>query len=210
MLITFSGLDGAGKTTLIQGLKTSMEKQNRTVTVLTMYDHVSLYAWFRSWRGRMTAGSRAKGRTSQEAPGLFYRFVRSAGVRRLVYVVDLLIFLAIRLREEKIRKRVLILDRYFYDSLADVAGQNWFAWLYIRVFLLIVPTPQAPVFVDVTEHQAHARKAEYPLDYLRQRRATYHRIFRLVRRPIIVANDSLDAASRALNAAVGMRMLGSA
>lgn len=53
MLITFSGLDGAGKSTLIHKLKIALEKLGYKVTVLTMYDNISFYAFIRAVRDRI-------------------------------------------------------------------------------------------------------------------------------------------------------------
>ena len=56
MLITFSGLDGAGKSTLIAWLKESLERGNRRVAVFHMNDHVGAYAYLRAVRDRLFGG----------------------------------------------------------------------------------------------------------------------------------------------------------
>lgn len=219
MLITFSGLDGAGKTTLIHGLKAAVEKKGCSVTVLTMYDDIALYSFLRSIRNRIKgvkgAGVHAEGITLSGQPQamvdknnsswlvrLIYGVARSPFVRRCVYFFDLLILLAVRFHEEKIKKNVLILDRYFYDSLADVAGRGWWNWMYIKFFLFIIPIPDVPVFVDATADQAFARKAEYPIDYLKRRRIVYEKIFALVHRSVVIPNNDLNVALQALEASV--------
>ena len=53
MLITFSGLDGAGKSTLIEWLKTALEEQDRQVAIFHLNDHVGLYAYARFVRDRL-------------------------------------------------------------------------------------------------------------------------------------------------------------
>src|SRR3989442_2921238 len=63
-------------------------------------------------------------------------------LRRLIYPVDLLLFLCYRAYIEGIRKRVLIMDRYFYDTLVDVADGRGWGW--IRLLKLITPTPTLP------------------------------------------------------------------
>ncbi|MDA2912736.1 hypothetical protein MYX77_02035 [Acidobacteriia bacterium AH_259_A11_L15] len=227
MLITFSGLDGAGKTTLIREIKASLEGENRTVTVLTMYDDVALYSFLRSFRDGIKRAVRkgrgrplAGGAVSHEPrelisddsdagwfPKAAYGVARSPFVRRCVYFFDLLIFLVRRVSEEKVKKNVVIMDRYFYDSLADVAGTGWLGWLYIRFFLFIVPTPDVSVLVNVSAEEAFARKAEHPLDYLKGRRAIYEKIFGFVHRPMIISNDDLNVTLRALEAAVAPRVM---
>ena len=47
MLITFSGLDGSGKSTLVDYLKESLEKDNRKVAVSHMNYDIGLYSALR-------------------------------------------------------------------------------------------------------------------------------------------------------------------
>ena len=47
LVITFSGLDGAGKSTLIDWLEGELERRHRPVTVLRMADGVGVYAGLR-------------------------------------------------------------------------------------------------------------------------------------------------------------------
>ena len=204
---------------MIHGLKAAVEKKRCSVTVLTMYDDIALYSFLRSIRNRIkgvkgvelhaegaTLSGQSQAMVDQNNSSWFVRLIygvaRSPLVRRCVYFLDLIILLAVRFHEEKIKKNVLILDRYFYDSLADVAGKGWWNWIYIKFFLFIIPTPDVPVFVDVTADQAFARKAEYPIDYLKRRRIVYETIFALVYRSVVIPNNDLNAALQALEAAV--------
>ena len=121
----------------------------------------------------------------------------------MVLFFDLLVLLLYLFYLGKVKNRIVILDRYFYDSLADVADGR--RWLYIRLFVSIAPTPDVPILVDVSAEEAFARKGEYSVDYLKERRATYQKIFGWVHRPVVVANDNLDAAVRTLETAVAQR-----
>src|SRR5947207_1433603 len=53
MLITFSGLDGAGKSTLVRWLQQTLERQHRRVVVFHMNDHVGVYAYLRRLRNQL-------------------------------------------------------------------------------------------------------------------------------------------------------------
>src|SRR5439155_1721805 len=133
MLITFSGLDGAGKSTLIERLKITLEQQHCRVAVFHINDHVGVYAYLRALRDRVRGGggaipSNGSPPTAPPAPSsrlrAAYRRVRNAvlwnkPLRRLIYPVDLLVFLVYRVYVEKLRKQVLVMDRYFYDTLVD-------------------------------------------------------------------------------------------
>jgi len=232
MLISFSGLDGAGKSTLITELKRALEKQDYNVTVLTMYDDVAFYSLLRSLRDRVRgAGAASRGganggtqaqerarigyagdpRTdvsdkTRPLTRLVYRVARSLTIRKAVLMLDLASLLARRVWVEAFGGRVLIIDRYLYDSLVDVADLRGRGWLFIRFFVRLVPTPDAPVFVDVPAEQAFARKAEYPLDYMRWRQGAYRQLFVWVRRPIMIENGDLDAAVATLKTAVAERL----
>lgn len=210
MLITFSGLDGAGKSTLIALLRQRLELDGRSVRVLTMYDHVGLYAAVRAVRDRL-AGHGAPASTDTDRLGgdllpgrpasLGLKMLRHPGIKRIVYVFDLLLFVGYRLLLERCLGRVLILDRYFYDSLADVADGR--RWVFVKAFLRLLPRPDVAVFVDVPAEVAFARKQEYPLDYLRERRRKYVKIFEWLDQPLIIANvDAQKAADRVYEASM--------
>lgn len=213
MLITFSGLDGAGKSTLISYLKEELAKRGRESTVLTMYDHVGLYATVRRVRDTFrrvlgpslgekmsTDPDRLGGR--KNADGLALLVVRSPLVKQIAHVFDLLLLIGCRIYTELILGRVLILDRYFYDSLADIAGGPS-SWIYIRWFLRFTPRPRVPLFIDVAPEIAFGRKQEYSVEYLRRRRDTYLRIFQLARHPVVVLeNSDLEQTRRQLIALI--------
>jgi thymidylate kinase len=224
MLITFSGLDGAGKSTLIAGLRAALEKQNRRVAVFHMNDHVGLYAYLRFLRDRVrvglcpadggpahSAGSpdgcptpARQGWLRRLASRLRNAILWSKLLRRCIYPLDLLIFLCYRLYIEKVRKQVLIMDRYFYDTLVDVDGRGWF-WL--RCLSRITPTPAVPVYLDISPEESFARKGEYSVDYLRRRWESYRKVFPWVRGAVVLAtNTDVDASLRTLERVVSERM----
>src|SRR5256885_5589320 len=128
MLITFSGLDGAGKSTLVRWLQQTLERQNRRVVVFHMNDHVGVYAYLRRLRDRLGGAPPRSG--TGGGGGALHR-VRDALLwgkllRRVIYPLDLLLFLAYRLYHEFIRRRGGIMGRYFYDTLVGVAdGRHW-------------------------------------------------------------------------------------
>jgi len=227
MLITFSGLDGAGKSTLIERLKTSLETQNKRVTVFHMNDHVGVYAYLRALRDWITRNpsslngppllepaSDLLGRASTQIAGR-RRFSRMLGgirnfvlwnrpIRRCLYPVDLLIFLCYRLYVEKIKKQVLIMDRYFYDTLVDVSdGKNWRC---VRLLWLLTPRPSLPVFLDISPEESYARKGEYTVEYLRRRWVAYQKVFTWTEPSLVLTKEDLNKAARALEKMVSERM----
>jgi len=221
MLITFSGLDGAGKSTLIEWLRTALEEQQQPVVVLHLEHDLGVYAsarWLRDGLEHLVRGGRSNGVAAlgaasiagpQGGAAMLARRIRNALVwskiiRRLIYPVDVLVFLCYRAYIEGIQRRILIMDRYFYDILVDVSsGQRW-GW--IRLLKLITPTPTLPVLLDIGPEEAYARKGEYSVEYLQNRWAAYREVFPWVRAGVRLRNDDPVTARTALRQIVLERL----
>jgi len=217
MLITFSGLEGAGKTTLIGLLKPSLERRGVRVRVSHMYRDVGVLAVGRAALGRLGRGRRGRaGARADEAGGAARR--RTAGaarglawngtLRAFVYPLDLLVFALYRAYVEGVRGSVLIMDRYFYDTLADVAagGRPRVARLLAR----LTPTPSVPVLLDISAAEAFARKGEHALAFLEGRRGVYAQVFPEGGRGLVLeagreAGENLRAVESAVLERMGRR-----
>jgi thymidylate kinase len=214
VLITFSGLDGAGKSTLIEFVSATFEHERRAVCVLHLNDEVGIYALIRSLRDRISGGKEvalAPGapdprsqKLQRPAPmgwrGVVSRWrtaiVWNKPTRRLLYLVDLAIFQCYRFWLEAIRGRVLIMDRYFYDTLVDVTNGRRRLWT--RVLEHLTPEPTVPVFLDISPEESFRRKREFSIDYLRHRAAVYHSVFARVPGAVRLVNTDLDRTKAAL------------
>lgn len=214
MLITFSGLDGAGKSTLIQFVRGELEGERKPVRVLHLNDDVGIYAVARSLRDRLrgrrtvelTPGTPdPKSQKLQRAAPTGWRGVaarlRTAiiwnkAVRRLLYLADLAIFQCYRFWLETVRGRVVIMDRYFYDTLVDVT--NGRPRLWTRLLERLTPEPTLPVFLDISPEESFRRKREFSIDYLRHRAAAYHSVFARVPGAIHITNTDLERTKATL------------
>ncbi len=223
MLITFSGLDGAGKSTLIESLKSSLEQQDRRVVVFHMNKDFGVYAYLRFFRDLTSGRSPSadeKHKTqvwaaarSYEGKGklkaLALRARRAVlwgrSLRRGVYIIDLLIFLFYRLYVEKLHRQVLIMDRYFYDRLVDVDdGRRTHT---LRLLEKLTPTPTVPIFLDISPEESYARKGEYSVEYLMRRAVSYRRVFLWVRRHVVLpTNSDVQSTVRLLERVVNERL----
>ena len=208
MLITFSGLDGAGKSTLIEWLAASLVRQNCRVAVVHMNRGVGVYAMLRHIRNRIGGPhgpSVAAPTTSQGARGVRDAIIWSKGLRRFLYVVDLLVFFGYRVYVERLARRVLIMDRYFYDTLVDVAdGRHW--WL-LKLLNRLTPVPTLPIFLDVGPAECYARKGEYSVEYLQRRWDAYGTVLRWVPSSVRLPARDIDAAKASLHELVTARLL---
>ena len=100
MLITFSGLDGAGKSTLIAWLRKALEERGHSVLVLHLNDDVGVYAYVRAARnwllrllGRPAPLPRPAARdTARGTRKIRNALVWNATLRCCIYPIDLLVF----------------------------------------------------------------------------------------------------------------------
>jgi len=223
-LITFSGLDGSGKSTLIEWLTATLQADKRRVVVLHMNTHVGLHAYgrflldciklrpFHRTNGAEPAVIVRRAPARETAtPGLRGALFRirtailwSRLVREITYPFDLLVFLGYRFYVEVLRKRILIMDRYFYDYLADMADGR--RWTSLRLLQAITPTPDVAFLLDVPPEQADRRKPEQPFKFLTRRWQAYNVLFPLVRTSVLLSNADLETAKATLYGAVCERL----
>lgn len=126
------------------------------------------------------------------------RFLHGRLVSALLLPLDLSLFM-LRRRAVASTSDVLILDRYFYDSLIELRSEStWWG----KAFLRLLPAPDISVFVDVEPAVAFGRKGEHGVPELSRRERAYHRLFSRLPHGVTIRNESLDVAKRQLFAAV--------
>ncbi len=175
-LVSFSGIDGAGKSTQIEILQDRLQQAGLHVVVITFWDDVARFTRFREATGHaLFKGDKGVG-TPTAPINRRDKNVRSGlmtALRLGLYFVDAF---SLRLVVQKALRSdadFVIFDRYIYDELANLPLRNPGARAYVRLITKLVPRPNISYLLDADPVQARARKPEYPLDFLCASRESY-------------------------------------
>lgn len=182
-LVSFSGIDGAGKSTQIERFCRTLGRMGLGCRVVRFWDEVATFRRIREGASsRIFRGDRGVG--SPEAPvNRRDKNVRSwyTSIARLVfYGADAL---SVRIAIGRVAASgadVVVFDRYLYDELANLNLQNPLLRLYAWLLARLTPAPDIRYVLDAEPAAARRRKPEYPLEFLVWNRRAYLDLGRLV------------------------------
>jgi len=182
-LVSFSGIDGAGKSTQIEALSSQLNQDGLRVLLIRFWDDIATLTSLRETTGH-TIFKGDKGVGTPSAPIVRRdKNVRSwfmTGVRLCIYFFDAI---SVRLAVGKALRSgadLVIFDRYIYDELANLTLSNPAVRAYVRLILMIVPKPDISYLLDADPVKACARKPEYPLEFLHSNRQAYLDLSKMV------------------------------
>ena len=196
-IVSFSGIDGAGKSTQIAALLTWLGEVGLNVQLLTFWDDVVVLSRFRefmshaAFKGDQGIGSPEKPLQRRDKNVTAWPV---SVMRYGLYFLDAINLCRATRSVRKSGADVVIFDRYIYDELANLPLNGWLPQAFIRLLLKLVPKPDIAYLIDADPVAALARKPEYPLEFLRSNREAYLTLSRLTGAITVIDPLSVEAA----------------
>lgn len=181
-LVCFTGIDGAGKTTLAHNTVNALREQGETVTyvygrIVPMISRLAMAV------GRTVLLRKHNQWHEYEA----YTVDKKQTLRHPIFawghtatiLIDYYIQIWLKLLPHLLSPHIVIVDRYIYDTIiSDLAVHLGYslaeAEKAIHTALRLLPNPSLVILLDLSEKVAFSRKTDMPhINYLRERRPYY-------------------------------------
>ncbi len=197
LLITFSGLDGSGKSTQIANLREALAARGLSSTLLAFWDDAVVFTGYRegfvhkvygSERG-IGAPERPVNRRDKNVRAWYLTLARHG-----LYMLDALNLRRVVARARRSGADVVIMDRYIYDELANLPLGSAATRAFVHAIAWLVPRPDLALLLDADPDAARARKPEYPVEFMRECRGWYHRLASLLGNMTLIAPLPLEQA----------------
>jgi len=202
MLISFSGVDGSGKSTQIDNLRSALQAAGLNTSLLAFWDNVVVgvkyregfvHKVYKSERG-IGAPGKPVNRRDKNMRGWHLTLAR-----HFLYLLD-----ALNLRRVVARERrksgvdVVILDRYIFDELSNLNLANPLSRRFVKFVQALVPSPDIAYLLDADPAAAYVRKPEYPVEFMKKCRRAYFELAALLGTMSVIPALGLPEAKAAV------------
>ena len=201
LLISFSGVDGSGKSTQIENLLSALHAAGLKTILLAFWDNVVVgvkyregfvHKVYKSERG-IGAPGKPVNRRDKNMRGWHLTLAR-----HFLYFLDALNLRRVVARAKKSGADVVILDRYIYDELSNLNLGNPLSRMFVRILHMLVPRPDIAYLLDADPIAAYLRKPEYPVEFMKKCRRAYFELASLLKTMTIIPALALPEAKLAV------------
>jgi thymidylate kinase len=205
--VSFSGIDGAGKSTQIENLCARLQEQGIRVIQIKFWDDIAQLKNIREHTGHAVfKGDKGVGSPSKpiNRRDKNIQSLPMTAVRLCIYLIDAVSTrLAVNKALHSKNADFVIFDRYIYDELANLNLRYPVIRAYVWLIMKLVPKPNISYLLDADPAKARARKPEYPLDFLYSNRQTYLHLSRLVGMNVIAPLSIQEVMQEVVGLAFG-------
>lgn len=183
IIVSFSGLDGAGKTTQIENLRALAHSLGLRDTLLTFWDNIVVFSRYREGFVHKVYGSERGIGAPDKPVERRDKNVRAwylSVVRHGLYLLDALHLAWVIAKARRRNLDVVIVDRYIYDELANLPLENPLTRIFVQFVKGLAPTPDLAFLLDADPIAARIRKPEYPVEFMQQSRRAYFMLAELL------------------------------
>jgi thymidylate kinase len=202
LLISFSGVDGSGKSTQIDNLRSALHAAGLSTTLLAFWDNVVVgvkyregfvHKVYKSERGIGAPGKPVNRRDKN------MRGWHLTVARHFLYLLDAVNLCRVVARAKKESGAdVVILDRYIYDELSNLNLSNPLSRAFVKLVHGFVPQPGIAYLLDADPVAAYARKPEYPVEFMKKCRRAYFDLAGILKTMTIIPALPLSEARLAV------------
>jgi thymidylate kinase len=201
LLISFSGVDGSGKSTQIDNLLTALHAAGLKTVQLAFWDNVVVgvkyregfvHKVYKSERG-IGAPGKPVNRRDKNMRGWHLTLAR-----HFLYLLDAINLRRVVARAKKSSVDVVILDRYIYDELSNLNLGNPLSRVFVKLVHGLVPRPDVAYLLDADPVAAYLRKPEYPVAFVKKCRRSYFELASLLKTMTIIPALALPEAKLAV------------
>lgn len=173
MIITFSGLDGTGKTTYAEMVADRMRKRGKKCRRFhAIRDSLSYFFTHKIVGGVSEKAKQAAESGLRDKGGRFTSGIL-AFVKKGFLLVDILLFNICYGWLKGKENDILVADRYFYDELVQARYLGIAGRLFSLVYEKLIINPDVAFFVELTPEKAYGRKNEYDIEYFKAKSPIY-------------------------------------
>ena len=201
LLISFSGLDGSGKSTQIENLTAHLHALGLKTVRLAFWDDIVVGTKYREGFVHKVYGSEKgigePGKPVNRKDKNVRKWYLSLA-RHGLYLLDAVHLCEVVARSRRGNPDVVIVDRYIYDQLANLPLENAASRWFAKTVHAFVPRPDVAYLLDADVEAARARKPEYPVEFMHKSRAAYLKLAEMLRTLTVIPALGLEEAKAAV------------
>ncbi len=184
MLISFSGIDGCGKTTFATQVIELLKTRGLKAKCLRVTDTAisrKLGELFKKISGKRT-------KSAASSSGSVFAFFR-----KMFLVFDVLLFWIVLLRA-RVTGTNLVCDRYFFDSIIHLKYLGISINLFENFLFALAPEPDIAFLLIVPVEVAKGRDKDFSNNFYKEKHSYYIEVFEKIN-AIKIENNDLDSTS---------------